>query len=111
MKLVQDGCVKLDWSKIFQNNDRVMTNNADWFTMKPLFIGIKSKWHIDCSVASCNTDIQHNYPDYFEKFCKAGDRCATRYKFTEEDFRERRSQKTGLEIQLGEVQVEFDPNY
>jgi len=106
-EFMQDGCIKPDWSKIFQNNDRVKEDNADWFTMRPLFIGIKSKWHIHCSVASCSTDVQHYNPDDFKRFCKAGDLCSTRYQFTVDDFRERRSQKIGSKVPLGKVQVDF----
>ena len=106
-EFIQDGCIKPDWRKIFQNNDRGMKDNADWFTMRPLFIGIKSKWHIHCSVASCSTDAQYFNPDDFQRFCKAGDLCSSRYQFTEDYSRERRSQKIGSKVQLGKVQVEF----
>ena len=110
-EFIRDGCVKPDWTKIFENSDRVMSNNADWFTMRPLFIGIKSKWHIDCSVASCSSDVHHYHQDDFKRFCKAGDHCSTRYQFTDDDYRERRWQKIGSKVRFGEVQVEFDPSH
>ena len=111
-EFIQNGCVLPEWGRIFNNKDRIISENADWFTMQPLYVGIKSKWHIECSVASCNRDFLHQYSDD-KKFCKAGDECAKRYSFGVID-RERRSdrvKKTGSKIRHGKVRVELKLNH
>ena len=51
--------------------------------MRPLVIGCKSKWHIDCTVSSCKRSLQFSSdPEAlgaYEQFCKADDQCTERY--------------------------------
>ena len=43
---------------------------GDGFKMKPLSIGCKSQWKIDCLVASCSTDLQFENPEMYSQYCK-----------------------------------------
>ena len=112
-EFIHNGCILPDWSRIFNNNDRVITENADWFTMQPLYAGIKLNWHIECSVASCNGDFHHQYSGD-QKFCKPGDECSARYSFAGAIDRDRRSddvKKSGSKIRHGKVHVELKLNH
>ena len=49
--------------------------NEYWFNRRPLVIGCKTKWRIDCTVASCKRSLEDiNYGAYKE-FCKADEEC------------------------------------
>ena len=71
-EFINDGCVKDDFQFLFSNEDRISATNEDWFNMRTMVaIGsCKSTWRIDCTVVSCNRDLDH---------CKPGDECAERY--------------------------------
>ena len=43
---------------------------GDAFKMKPLSIGSKSQWKIDCLVASCSPDLQFENPEMYSQYCK-----------------------------------------
>ena len=78
-EFINDGCVTTEWQNYFANENRETLVNEDWFNMRPLLIGCKSKWHIDCTVASCKRDLEQTNYDAFEAFCKADEECKDRY--------------------------------
>ena len=78
-EFINDGCVTTDWQKYFANENRETLVNEDWFNMRPLLIGCKSKWHIDCTVASCKRGLEKTNYGAYEQFCKADEECKDRY--------------------------------
>ena len=78
-EFINDGCVTDAWDSYFANSDRTEKINEDWFNMRPLLIGCKSKWHIDCTVASCKRGLESSNLEAYEHFCKADYQCAARY--------------------------------
>ena len=78
-EFINDGCVTSDWYDYFANKNRETMVNEDWFNMRPLLIGCKSKWHIDCTVASCKRGLETSNYSAYEKFCKADAECEDRY--------------------------------
>ena len=78
-EFINDGCVTTDWQKYFANENRETLVNEDWFNMRPLLIGCKSKWHIDCTVASCKRGLEKTNYGAYEQFCKADEECEDRY--------------------------------
>ena len=78
-EFINDGCVTTDWQKYFANENRETLVNEDWFNMRPLLIGCKSKWHIDCTVASCKRGLEQTNYGAYEQFCKADEECEDRY--------------------------------
>ena len=92
-EFINDGCVTNDWESYFSNDNRVEKINADWFNMRPLLIGCKSKWHIDCTVASCKRGLESSNTDAYNQFCKADQKCEQRYtgSFMNVNARKRRS--------------------
>ena len=92
-EFINDGCVTDAWKPYFSNDHRIEKINEDWFDMRPLLIGCKSKWHIDCTVASCKRGLEHSNLGAYEQFCKADDKCAERYTtaFMDANARKRRS--------------------
>ena len=81
-EFINDGCVTDEWDDYFANSDRIFKINEEWFNMRPLLIGIKSKWHIDCTVASCKRGLEASNYAAYAQFCKADDKCHTRYTST-----------------------------
>lgn len=81
-EFINDGCVTNDWKSYFSNENRDSLINEDWFNMRPLLIGCKSKWHIDCTVASCKRGLKDSNGSAYEKFCKPDDECEDRYTAT-----------------------------
>ena len=92
-EFINDGCVTDAWESYFSNDNRVEKINEDWFNMRPLLIGCKSKWHIDCTVASCKRGLESSNTDAYNQFCKADDKCEGRYtaSFMDVNARKRRS--------------------
>ena len=80
---VRDGCIEKDWNDFFDNSParKDFTANSDWFNMRPLLIGCKSKWHIDCTVASCKRGLKAGNIDAFTKFCSVSSTCSNRSYF------------------------------
>ena len=78
-EFINDGCVTTGWQKYFDNENRDTLVNEDWFNMRPLLIGCKSKWHIDCTVASCKRGLEHSNYGAYQEFCKADQECEDRY--------------------------------
>lgn len=81
-EFINDGCVTDEWTRYFANDHRNQKINEDWFNMRPLLIGCKSKWHIDCTVASCKRGLKTSNSDAYEQFCKADEKCEDRYTST-----------------------------
>jgi len=92
-EFINDGCVTDGWESFFSNDNRIEKINEDWFNMRPLLIGCKSKWHIDCTVASCKRGLETSNYGAYEEFCKADEKCETRYtaSFMDVNARKRRS--------------------
>jgi len=71
-EFINDGCVLSEFKPYFGNENRTSIEiNEDWFNMRPI-IGInscKSTWNIDCTVASCNRDLDQESVIY-QRFCK-----------------------------------------
>ena len=78
-EFINDGCVTTGWENYFANENRATLANEDWFNMRPLLIGCKSKWHIDCTVASCKRGLENSNYGAYEQFCKADEECKDRY--------------------------------
>ena len=108
-EFINDGCVTDDWEEYFANDDRVQKINEDWFNMRPLVIRCKSKWHIDCTVASCKRGLATSNLEAYEQFCEPDDKCASRYTptFMDVTTRKRRSVDDGAE-DPAEDHVEMD---
>merc|ERR1711953_707375 len=92
-EFINDGCITDNWEIFFSNDNRVEKINEDWFNMRPLLIGCKSKWHIDCTVASCKRGLETSNLGAYEEFCKADQKCEHRYtgSFMDVNARKRRS--------------------
>ena len=108
-EFINDGCVTDDWEEYFANDDRVQKINEDWFNMRPLVIRCKSKWHVDCTVASCKRGLATSNLEAYEQFCEPDDKCASRYTptFMDVTTRKRRSVDDGAE-DPAEDHVEMD---
>jgi len=108
-EFINDGCITDNWENFFSNDNRVEKINEDWFNMRPLLIGCKSKWHIDCTVASCKRGLESSNYDAYEQFCKADDKCEARYttSFMDANARKRRSPDNSDETPA-EDHVELD---
>ena len=78
-EFINDGCVTTGWQNYFANENRATLVNEDWFNMRPLLVGCKSKWHIDCTVASCKRGLEDTNYGAYEQFCKADEVCEDRY--------------------------------
>ena len=78
-EFINDGCVTSGWKNYFANADRDNLTNEDWFNMRPLLIGCKSKWHIDCIVSSCKRGLESSNLGAYEQFCKPDEECEDRY--------------------------------
>ena len=110
-EFINDGCVTDDWKAYFANEYRTQKINEDWFNMRPLLINCKSKWHIDCTVASCKRGLESTNYGAYEQFCKAGDKCEARYTpgFMDANARKRRSPDGSEEPDVpAEDHVELD---
>merc|ERR1712176_216237 len=76
---MRDGCVEKVWEHYFDNSDRESpTINEDWFNMKPLVVGCKTKWHIKCKTASCKRGLETENEEAFNAYCSVSDLCTSR---------------------------------
>ena len=55
---------------MFERFSPLIPHEGDGFKMKPLSIGCKSQWKIDCLVASCSPDLQFENPEMYSQYCK-----------------------------------------
>ena len=107
-QFITDGCVDDDFQLLFFNKDRSDgTQNEDWFSMRPLTINddCKSKWIVDCTVASCKRGLEKANVKAYNEFCKAGE--CDRYKasFFGVNARKRRSSDDSAETSPAEAHV------
>ena len=77
---MQDGCVENDWKNYIDNSPTRSspTTNEDWFNMRPLVVGCKTKWHIKCKTASCKRGLETENIDAFNAYCSVSDTCPSR---------------------------------
>ena len=80
---IRDGCIEKEWIDFFDNSAtrKDSSVNSDWFNMRPLVIGCKSKWHINCTVASCKRGLKAENIDAFNEFCSVSSTCSNRSYF------------------------------
>ena len=77
---MRDGCVEADWNPFIDNSlERTdPTINEDWFNMRPLVTGCKTKWHIKCKTASCKRGLETENEQAFNAYCSMSDSCPNR---------------------------------
>ena len=79
---MRDGCVDPTGTlaQIFDNSPtrNSPTINEDWFNMRPLVMGCKTKWNIKCKTASCKRGLEFENKEAFNEFCSISDSCTSR---------------------------------
>ena len=77
---MRDGCVEDDWENFIDNSPirSSPTTNEDWFNMRPLVVGCKTKWHIKCKTASCKRGLETENIDAFNAYCSVSNTCPNR---------------------------------
>ena len=77
---MRDGCVEDAWENYIDNSPvrSSATINEDWFNMRPLVIGCKTKWHIKCKTASCKRGLEAENEEAFNAYCSVSDTCPNR---------------------------------